>query len=136
MIEIPYADVIPIYCVMAAFLIVYLVKIPVAMAMAKTGGGRYDNRHPRAQQAQLTGWGARALAAHQNGFEGFAPFAAAVVLAQMWDADPSYVSLLALTHVAARVLYNVLYIANLAQLRSTVWFVGFGTTLALFLAAV
>lgn len=31
--------------------------------MAEEGGGRYDNHHPRAQQARLTGFGARALAA-------------------------------------------------------------------------
>ena len=44
-------------------------------AMQRAGG--YDNHLPRAQQAQLEGWGARSVAAHQNGFETFAPFAAA-----------------------------------------------------------
>ena len=41
-----------------------LFKAPLAFAMNKLGG--YDNRHPRAQQAQLKGFGARALAVHQN----------------------------------------------------------------------
>lgn len=66
----------PVYfwCVMLAWIWVYLSKGPVAMAMNKLGG--YDNRNPRAQQAELTGWGARATAAHANGFEAFAPFGA------------------------------------------------------------
>lgn len=51
---------------------------PVARAMAEEGGGRYDNHHPRAQQARLTGFGARALAAHLNSIEAFPLFAAGV----------------------------------------------------------
>ena len=53
---------------------VYCTKLPVAVAMQRAGG--YDNRMPRVQQARLEGWGARSVAAHQNGFESFAPFAA------------------------------------------------------------
>ena len=54
-------------CLFIAMLLPYLAKGPVAWAMAKAGG--YDNHHPRSQQAQLTGFGARALAGHQNAFE-------------------------------------------------------------------
>ena len=52
-----------IICLFIAMLLPYLAKMPVAVAMAKLGG--YDNAHPRAQQAKLTGFGARALAGHQ-----------------------------------------------------------------------
>jgi len=65
------------WCIVAAWFVVYAGKLPVAAAMHKAGG--YDNHHPRSQQAALTGWGARSLAAHLNGFETFAPFAAAVL---------------------------------------------------------
>lgn len=54
-------------CLFIAMLLPYLAKGPVAWAMVKAGG--YDNHHPRTQQAQLTGFGARALAGHQNAFE-------------------------------------------------------------------
>ena len=60
---------IPFWCVFISALLIYVAKIPVAKAMNEQGG--YDNHLPRQQQAQLTGFGARALAAHQNCFEAF-----------------------------------------------------------------
>ena len=61
---------IAVICIILAGALIYVSKIPVAIAMAKLDG-RYDNHHPRAQQARLTGFGARALAAHQNAIEAF-----------------------------------------------------------------
>ena len=49
--------------------------------MVQSGG--YNNHNPRDQQADLEGWGKRALSAHLYGFEGFAPFAAAVFVAHL-----------------------------------------------------
>ena len=72
-----------IYCLIAAALLPYLVKIPVAVAMNRLGG--YDNNHPRDQQAKLQGFGARALAAHQNAFESLIVFSAAILLAIATD---------------------------------------------------
>lgn len=123
----------PFFCVLAAFLLAYLPKIPLSMAMAKAPGG-YDNREPRTQQQALTGWGRRALAAHQNAFEAFPPFAASVMVAHLAHASAGVSSALALTHVAARTIYPVLYLANVATLRSLVWGVGFVATAGLFLA--
>jgi len=70
-----------IVCVLIAVLLPYLAKAPLALAMSKES--RYDNHYPRSQQARLTGFGARALAAHQNSFESLIIFSAAagVVLA-------------------------------------------------------
>lgn len=120
------------WCIVAAWAVVYLTKAPIAVAMHRAGG--YDNHHPRAQQAKLTGWGARALAAHLNGFETFAPFAAAVLVAHVAGAPTSLVTGLALLFVVARVAYVACYIADLSSLRSAVWGVGFLATLGLFLA--
>ena len=120
------------WCIVAAWVVVYLTKLPVAAAMQRAGG--YDNHHPRAQQSTLTGWGARALAAHLNGFETFAPFAAAVLVAHVAGAPTSLVTGLALLFVVARVAYVACYIADLSSLRSAVWGVGFLATLGLFLA--
>jgi uncharacterized MAPEG superfamily protein len=100
--------------------------------MHRAGG--YDNHHPRAQQSTLTGWGARALAAHLNGFETFAPFVAAVLVAHVAGAPTGLVTGLALLFVVARVAYVACYIADLSSLRSAVWGVGFLATLGLFLA--
>jgi len=103
----------------------------VAVAMHRAGG--YDNRHPRAQQARLDGWGARSVAAHQNGFESFAPFAAAVLVAHLGGAPDRIVDLLAISFVVARIAYVTCYLADWASLRSAVWSVGFLLTFALFL---
>jgi uncharacterized MAPEG superfamily protein len=121
-------------CVFFAFVLIYLPKIPLSVAMAKSPGG-YDNRQPRDQQAALEGWGKRAAAAHANGFESFAPFAAAVFTAHLAHVDPQTSALLAIVHVAARALYPIAYIANIHVLRSTIWFIGFGATAGLFIAA-
>lgn len=122
---------VPFLCILAAFLVVLASKIPVAVAMARQPGG-YDNHHPRDQQAVLQGWGRRALAAHLNGFEAFPAFAAAVLVAVLAGADPLWTTRLAVLFVAARALYVALYILDLSSLRSLVWSVGFGATVALF----
>jgi len=68
----------PLASIAIAFVIVLLTKAPVARAMKELG--KYDSAEPRKQQAQLTGWGGRALAAHMNSIEAFPPFAAAVLV--------------------------------------------------------
>lgn len=123
---------VPFFCVLAALGLIYLPKLVASIAMAKMKGG-YDNRHPRAQQAALEGWGARAIAAHHNGFEAFAPFAAAVLIAHVGGAPLEQASVLSILFLAARVAYIALYLANIHLLRSLVWTVGFGLTVALML---
>jgi len=123
-----------LWCIVAAWVWVYAGKLPVAMAMQKAGG--YDNRHPRTQEAALTGWGARSLAAHLNGFETFAPFAAAVLVAHISGAPIGFVDTLSIVFVASRVVYVGLYVADLAALRSTVWSIGWIVTLVLFISPV
>ena len=108
-----------IWCLFAATLLPYIAKAPVAIAMNKLEG--YDNNHPRSQQAKLTGFGARALAAHQNAFESLIIFVPAVLLAIATNTITDTVTLLAITHVIARVAYNVLYLLNIGTVRSIVW---------------
>lgn len=125
----------PLLCILIAFLLNMASKAPVALAMAREPGG-YNNKHPRDQQAGLSGWGRRAVAAHLNGFEAFPPFAAAVLVAVAAGADPTWTTRLAVVFVAARVLYTPLYILDFDFLRSSVWMVGFLATVALFLLPV
>jgi len=127
---------IPFWCLCVAFLLAYAVKIPVAVAMYKAGGGKYDNDHPRDQQAKVQGWGKRAIAAHQNAFEGFAPFAASVFVAHLGNGNAHTAGLLAMAYVGARIVYNGLYIGNISTARSAVWTLGFAATLGLFLLPV
>ena len=117
----------PFYCLAAMLLLVAATKIPVAVAMARSGARGYDNRTPRSQQAALTGWGARALAAHQNTFEALTIFTPAVLIAQVGggSAVASQATTLAVVHTLARVAYPVAYIADIHLLRSAIWGVGF-----------
>jgi uncharacterized MAPEG superfamily protein len=125
----------PFYCVLVAWVLIYLPKIGTSIGMARQPGG-YDNKHPRAQQAQLSGWPARAHAAHLNSFETFPAFAAAVIVAHLAGADPRRASLLSLTFVITRALYFVAYVANVDKLRSTLWGIGILATFGLFVIGV
>jgi uncharacterized MAPEG superfamily protein len=111
-----------IICLFIATLLPFLAKVPVAIAMHKLDG--YNNNHPRAQQAQLTGFGARALAAHQNAFESLAVFAPAILLAIATKNTGSLMEQLAITHVVARIAYNIAYLLNIGTIRSIIWAVG------------
>jgi len=118
-----------IWTLIIAALLPYLAKGPVAHAMSKLGG--YDNNHPRAQQGKLTGFGARALAAHQNAFESFMIFAAAILLAISTHHIDETIQQLAAIYIIARVIYNLLYLFNIGILRSVVWFISLGSSLAI-----
>lgn len=124
---------IPFWCLFFAALLIYLAKIPVAKAMREEGRG-YDNHHPRAQQARLTGFGARAVAAHQNSIEMFPLFAAGVLMAHTTEVFGWWVDLLAILFIVTRVLYLLFYWRDLAWQRSLVWTVGLVCCLLLMLS--
>lgn len=110
-------------CLFIMVLVPYLARIPVAIAMAKLGG--YNNNLPREQQAKLSGFGARALGAHQNSFEALLVFAIAILTAVVTHNDSSLIQNLAIAYVISRVVYHACYLMNLATIRSLVWFVGY-----------
>ena len=118
-----------IYCLFIATILPYLAKGPVAYAMNKLGG--YDNNHPREQQSNLTGFGARALAAHQNAFEALSVFAPAILLAIATNHTGDFIQQLAITHVIARIIYNILYLANVGIIRSIVWAISLFSSLTI-----
>jgi uncharacterized MAPEG superfamily protein len=122
----------PLASIALAFVLVLLTKAPVGKAMKELGA--YDNAEPRVQQARLTGWGGRALAAHLNSIEAFPPFAAAVLVAHVARADATIMTGLCAAFLLARVAYPVVYIAGKGALRSAVWGVGWLSTLGLFLS--
>lgn len=125
----------PFLCVLLAFVLAWAARIPVFLAI-RSSGRSYDNKLPNKQAAELEGFGARALAAHRAALDGFAPFAAGVVVAHLGDADPRRCAVLAIAFVVAQVVHGVAYLANADYLRSFVWLVGFAATVGLFVLAV
>lgn len=122
----------PFWCIFISALLIFLAKAPVARAMQQESG-IYDNHHPRSQQARLTGFGARALAAHLNSFEAFPLFAVGVLMAHVTQTHGVLVDVLAVTFVIARVLYLLCYWADWHWQRSLVWGVGLLCSLLLML---
>lgn len=117
------------WCVLAAALIPYFT---VGFAKSRRD---FDNARPRQWLARLEGWRARAHWAHQNAFEAFPPFAAAVIIAHLAGAPQGRVDALALAFVAARVAYSAFYILDRPALRTVVWTVGIACVIGLFVAA-
>ena len=107
--------------------------LPVlTVAFAKASGGGYDNAHPRAWAAGLTGFRARAYAAHQNHFEFFPFFAAAVIIAEWKTGGGTGLDRLALAIMAGRLFYTATYLGNRPTLRSIGWAIGWFGTIAIF----
>lgn len=122
----------PYLTLVLAFALIYVPRMFVLRAQAKEPGG-LDNAHPRAQQAKLTGLGARAQGAHMNGFESFAPFAAGVLACELARVDVTVTGYLGVAFVAARSVYVALYLGNVPTARTAVWMVGFAAVIALLL---
>lgn len=120
-------------CILVALLLPYVWTLTAKSI--RGGAGRYDNRSPREYLARVTGAAARANWAQMNAFEAFAPFAAAVLIAEKAGVPQDRVDLLALVFIAARVGHGVFYLADRATLRSVVWLIGFLCVIGLFVLA-
>lgn len=120
--------------VIFAALMIMISKVPVGIAQGRSEGG-YDNHNPRDQQSQLTGFGRRALAAHQNTIEAFPLFAAGVVLALWAQAPMETVNMLCLVFAISRAAYVACYLLDIATVRSLIWFVGFVSSIWLMVLA-
>ncbi|HEY1547635.1 MAG TPA: MAPEG family protein [Kofleriaceae bacterium] len=128
---------VPFICLLYAFVLIYAPRVgPVNAEQAKLPGG-YDNRDPRGQQLQLTGLGKRALGAHMNGFEAFAPFAVAL-FAALFGAPQRFdlICYIAIGFCVIRTLYVIAYLGDKATLRSGMWGLGMVSITALFVVGV
>lgn len=103
----------------------------LTVLLAKAGAG-IDNHAPRRDLAALTGWRRRADWAHRNHLEAFAPFAAAVIVAEMTHMPQGWIDSLAAAFIVLRVVYTAMYLADWPTPRSIVWSFGFIAVLALF----
>lgn len=113
------------WCVLIAGVMPFLTALPAKATRS------YDNGEPRAWAAKQQGFRARGMAAHANAFEAFPLFAAAVIIAHQQAAPQGTLDMLAMGFIAARVGYTACYYADLATLRSTVWFVGVALSVAI-----
>lgn len=127
----------------AYYSIIAACLLPIVCAgLAKSGGfgrsrrdGGYDNHDPRAWLAQQSGWQARANAAQANSFEALPLFIAGVLVAHQLQAPQATVDALSLGFLAARAVYIWLYVTDKPSLRSLVWFIALGCSVALFFSA-
>jgi uncharacterized MAPEG superfamily protein len=124
------------WCVLVA------VFLPIVCAgIAKWGSfgkprsqGGFDNVDPRAWLARQTGWRARANAAQANSFEALPFFMGAVIIAHQMGAYQFRLDLLAFVYVVLRMVFILLYVAGMANLRSLVWTLALVVNIAIFFA--
>jgi uncharacterized MAPEG superfamily protein len=109
--------------------------LPIGWSMLSKSQLTYNNRQPRVYEEALSGWRQRAHWTHLNSMESFAPFAAAVLVAQQADGVQGLIDLLAVVFIALRILYGVCYLADLGALRTLVFSLGLGCVLGLFVVA-
>jgi uncharacterized MAPEG superfamily protein len=121
----------PYAALLAAAALVYLPTLVAARERLRLPEG-FDNAHPRAQQARLTGVGQRALGAHANGWEAFAPFAAAVLACEQRHVPDARITLACAVFLVSRLVYTAFYLGNLPSARSTAWFLGVAAVVTLF----
>ncbi|QDL54870.1 MAPEG family protein [Rhodoferax aquaticus] len=122
------------WCVLIAVL------LPIACAgLAKSGmfgkprrEGGYDNGDPRAWLARQTDWRARANAAQANSFEALPFFMGAVIIAHQLGAHQGRLDILAFLYVFLRMLYIMMYVAGMANIRSIVWMLAFAINIGIF----
>ena len=122
------------WMILAAAFVPY---IGTAYSKFAAGGGKtYDNHAPRAAVDNLPPQRKRAYWAQLNGFEAFPPFAAAVIVAHLARAPQPTIDALAVSFVALRVIYTMLYIHDKPTARSVVWAAALACVVWLFVAGV
>jgi len=114
---------------LAYWCVLVVAILPIVCAgIAKSGmfgkprsQGGYDNANPRAWLAGQSDWRARANAAQANSFEAMPFFIGAVIIAHQLGAHQGRLDLLAFLFVVLRVVYILMYLAGLANVRSLIW---------------
>jgi uncharacterized MAPEG superfamily protein len=115
------------WCVLVVILLPLVAKFSSGRVSAR------QNHNPRDFLDQLEGLPRRAHAAQQNSFEAIPGFAAGVIIAHVAGvAQLVTIDVLAVLYVTSRLLYIIFYLADLAALRSLVWFIGLALVVALF----
>lgn len=93
--------------------------------------GGFDNANPRTWLAGLTEWRARANAAQANCFEALPFFMGAVIIAHQLGAHQGRLDILAFLYIVLRLVYVMMYLANMPSLRTAVWAGAFAANIAI-----
>ena len=109
--------------------------LPYVFTLIAKSAPRYNNHAPREFLEKVEGYHKRAHWVQLNSFEAFPPFAAAVIIAHLAQANQDTINLLAMAFIICRVLYGVVYVADKASLRSVVWMAGLACVIGLFVVA-
>lgn len=96
--------------------------------------GGYDNNQPRQWLAKQTDWRARANAAQANSFEALPFFIGAVIIAHQLGASQLRLDVLAFLYIVLRLLYIMMYVADLATVRSVLWALALAANIAILFA--
>ncbi|WP_297809336.1 MAPEG family protein [uncultured Methylophaga sp.] len=86
--------------------------------------GRFDNHHPRLQQSQMSGLGARVLGAQKNAWEALIFYAVMCFLAQVSIVDVTEFSYAAGLFLLSRIAHPVFYMLDMHSYRSLVFLLG------------
>jgi len=124
---------------LAYWCVLVVAVLPIVCAgIAKSGmfgkprsQGGYDNANPRTWLASQSDWRARANAAQANSFEAMPFFIGAVVIAHQLGAHQGRLDLLAFLFVVLRMVYIMMYLAGLANIRSIVWIAALAVNVAI-----
>ncbi len=107
-----------------------LMAVPVNLQLgtAYTGGNRDEER-------RATGVAGRLKRALDNHFEGLLLFTIAVVVVVLGDASSPFTEKCAWIYLVGRILYVPAYASGVYLVRSIIWTLSFGATLAMLWAA-
>jgi uncharacterized MAPEG superfamily protein len=114
------------WCVLVAAL------LPIVWVSYAKFGVESDNHYPREDYEELPPKKRRAYAAHQNAYENFPFFAAAVIVALSLGAPVSTVNWLAVLYLLLRVAHGLLYIFDQSTARSSIYSLGLLVNIAIF----
>ena len=114
------------WCILIAAL------LPLVWAWYAKAGTQSDNLYPREEVDDLPPMKRRAYAAHQNAYENFPFFAAAVLVAATMGAPVNTVNLLAAVYILLRIAHGIFYIYNKPALRSGAYLLALIVNIAIF----
>ncbi|MEX0279667.1 MAG: MAPEG family protein [Arenibacterium sp.] len=114
-----------------------LMSVPANLELgpSKTMSPRDRARLGGSVEDQLSEKTARLYRAFNNHFEGLILFTIACVVISLSDQSTSFTATCAWGYLVARIAYIPAYYFGLAPWRSLIWFVGFGATTLMFIAA-
>ena len=112
------------------FVVLFIVSlIPITLAVIGVvlrlkQFGKFDNHHPRQQQAEMTGLAARIYGAQQNAWEALVFYSVACMLAFFSSIDLYSLGYAAVLFLCCRLLHPIFYALNQPTYRSLVFLVG------------